>query len=263
MKGKNSHYTLVFVVFLFFSYSCKSLQLKTRADKDISMEDIKENYQPNLGDFHSFSASRMSISLLENGMETSIRGNMRLVRDSAILVSLNAGLGLEIVRAFLTPSNMQIINRINSEYSNMKYSDLNNLIGISADFKMVEKLLLNSFSLSELVNFIDYDVSPDNETVIIYDRRNSLINGFDEAKVYFRKNDLLVWKIELFNNQKQYYALIEYSDFSSFDKGVIIPLQVKVFVNREGETMELIVRYLKADINTVKGLTFVVPSRYL
>lgn len=263
MIGKLGKWPFIFVVVLFFGYSCKTLKIRTETDRDYTIEGISENYIANLGKFQSLSVHRMNVALFNNSNETSLRGSLRLVRDSAILVSLNAGLGIELARAFLTQENIQIIDRINSEYSIMNYSQIINMIGIDADYKVIEKLLLNSFLFSDLLSLKEYSISHDNEYVIVYDKQNVLISGFDEARIFFRRSDFIVKKIDLFNNQNKHFASIEYSDFSTFEKGIIVPIELRIFVNRGGETVELIIGYLKSEINTVKGLTFAVPSRYL
>lgn len=263
MKGKMMKLFYIFCGFLFFTYSCKTIKLKTEPGADYSIEEIREKYKANQGNFQSFSASRISVSVSDNDRETNIRGNFRLIRDNAILVSLNAGLGLELVRGYLTEESIQIIDRINSEYSKMNYSQIKGMVGIDADYDLVENLLLNSFSFQDLLTLKDYSISTDNESVIVHDKQSVLINGFDEVKIFFGKGNLIVHKIDLFNNHTKHFSSIEYRDFIQFENGIIIPQEIKIFVNRGPETIELVVRYLKSEINTVRGLNFTVPSRYL
>jgi hypothetical protein len=262
---KSRYRSLVFFVCgaLLINFSCKTIQIRTEADVDHSIESLKRNYAANRGEFKSFSVSRMSVTILNNSTETSLRGSLRLVRDSAMIVSLNAGLGLELARAFLTHDNIQIIDRINSDYSKLSYSQIRSILGIDADYLKVEKLLLNSFAFPDLFKLHDYEISADNEYVVLYDKGNRIIEGFDEAKVYFRKKDLLISRMDLFDNQTRHFASIEYTDFYTYEKGVVIPQQIRIFVNRGGETIELLIRYLKAEINSVRGITFTVPPRYL
>lgn len=251
------------ILFLFIGNSCKTLKVKTGLEKKYTIDDIQSKYKPNNGDFKSLSVSRMNINLLESGKEVGLRGNLRIVKDSALLVSLNAGLGIELVRAFLTQENIQVIDRINADYDVMKYSQIRSLVGIDADYQVIEKILLNSFSFSELVTLNDFLLYTDNEHIVIYDKESSFISGFDEARIYFRKQDLLVTKIELFDNFTKHFSSIIYGQFGLFDKEINVPQEIRILVNRGGEVIELVVKYLKVEIDSVKDLKFVVPSRYL
>lgn len=263
MRNRAGIFSVMIIFFLCFGYSCKTLRDITETRKEFTIEDVQKKFKPNGGEFRSFSVTRMSIVLQENNKETGLRGNIRIIRDSATFVSLNAGLGIELVRAFLTNESIQVIDRINSEYDIMSYSQIRNLVGIDANYKFIENLLLNSFSFYDLVRLKEYDLYTDNEHIVINEKASSLIKGFDEAKIYFRKQDLIVTKIELFDNTTKHFASINYSLFGSFDKGITIPQEIKIFVNRGGETIDLVIKYLKAEINSIKDLNFVVPSRYL
>lgn len=245
-------------------FSCKSLRpVRIPEGTEFDYMHVKERYIPNMKTFNSLSVPRLNVELISPDLEIGLRGNMRMVKDSAVFVSLNAGLGIELLRALVEKDQIQIIDRVNSSYEKMSFQQISSLIGLRVDYNSLEKILFNAFEFNELVSSQKVDISERNDFIVIHDIKNNLFEGFNEAKVHFRKNDLLVGRIEVINAVKGHFAYINYADFSDIGDGVKIPLEIEIFVNRSGEIYKLIIRYSKIDLNTVRNINFSVPSRYL
>ena len=70
--------------------------------------------------------------------------NLRVRRDSAIWLS-GSLLGIEGVRALLTPDSVRIVNRLEKTYFVGSYSYLSQLLGVPVAYKQVQAILLGDY----------------------------------------------------------------------------------------------------------------------
>lgn len=252
------------LILLFLLQSCRIFKVSKTTDyKEYTIDEIQSNYTSSQKHFKSISIPRLSLSYRDGDSELALKGNMRAVYDSAMLISVNAGFGIEIARIFLTPTEIQVLDRVNSFYKKLNYMQMEDFLGINAEFWKITGLFFNAFKFNEVFNLADYSINCSKEQIMIYEKSSKLIDGFDEMKVYFRTEDFLIKKIELLDKEKKNFAFIEYSLFEDVGNSVMLPMELKIFVNAKGETKELWIKYSKAEINTLKKIEFSVPSRYL
>jgi len=251
------------IIILSIGTSCRKIIPGRVTDKqDVNYELIRDNYFPNNSSFRSLSIPRLNADLTSPDLEIGLLGNLRMVKDSAIFVSLNAGLGIEIARALVEKEQIHIIDRINSSHEKMNFQQVHYLIGLTFDYRTIENILFNSFPLGDLISSRDVEISNSKDFIIVYDKESHLIGGFSEAKIYFRASDFLVGRIEIVDSEKGHFAYIDYSNFTDTGNGVIIPHGIEIFVNRSGELNKLSLKYQRVDINTVRSINFSVPVSY-
>jgi len=118
-----SKYTvfLLFVFFLFLSYSCKTKEWVP--PKQIP-RNLKYDYRVISGNslhFDWFSAD-FDADYSANGTVTSFSGQIRMQRDSFIWVSASAVLGIEVSRILVTLDSFSVIDRIHSTYLSAGFS---------------------------------------------------------------------------------------------------------------------------------------------
>ncbi len=86
----------------------------------------------------TFSAS---VNFIAQGNEMALDGEMRIVRDSLIWVSLRK-FGLEAARMMLTKDSVWLLDRINSRYFAGDYKYFMQQFKLDADYNLVEALIL-------------------------------------------------------------------------------------------------------------------------
>jgi hypothetical protein len=258
-------YQVILLLLLFIILgSCKVFRFKgTVYEKEIDLDDLIQNYVSGQTNFRSLTISRVLINFSDNHTEMDFRGSLRMLRDSAILISLNAGFGIEIGRGLMTTSEIQVIDRINSEYLLLNYYDVRNFVGFNAKFSQLQSLLTNSFDVYEIIDCGNIEIMPENEHYNLYCRESTFIEGYDQMRIFFRKSDFVIEKIELLNSISNRFVIIEYGNFNSFPGGVVLPGELSISVNAPGDRKRLILRYQRMEINTVSQIHFVVPQRYL
>lgn len=86
--------------------------------------------------------------------KTTVSGQLRILHDSIIWLSVTPALGIEMVRFVLTPDSIFYLNRINNTYLEKPFSFINELLNKAIDFDMAQSFLIgNDFALYETGNF--------------------------------------------------------------------------------------------------------------
>lgn len=73
---------------------------------------------------------------------TSFTCNLRVVRDSAIWISVSPALGIEVARILITTDSVKFLNRISKKYFKGDFKYVNQMLQLDANFSMVQSILL-------------------------------------------------------------------------------------------------------------------------
>ena len=133
-------------VWLFTHCTPSQQVIKPREAISFTMEELYDSFTMNDGLFNTFS-SRFSASYHTTNTTHNFKGQIRLVRDSAIWVSISPGLGVEILRIMVTPDSVFFMNRVLNQYYTGDYSIINNALKVDFSFKALQSMLTNEFFL--------------------------------------------------------------------------------------------------------------------
>ena len=93
---------------------------------------------------------KFSADITFNKKDNSTNGSLRIIRDSAIWISLSPALGIEAARMLITVDSIKFLNRLESTYFVEDFKYLNSLLKTNLDFDMLQSLLVgNDFSSYE------------------------------------------------------------------------------------------------------------------
>ncbi|NVO18614.1 MAG: DUF4292 domain-containing protein [Bacteroidetes bacterium] len=99
-------------------------------------------------------SAKFSATYSRNKKKTTISGQLRILNDSIIWISITPMLGIEMARFMLTPDSIKYLNRINSTYMLKDFKYINQLLNKTLDFDMAQAFLTgNDFSLYENNSF--------------------------------------------------------------------------------------------------------------
>ncbi len=136
----NKH-NLLFVFALVFLASCNpSKKLTDTGSAELmkpnkvwkSLEDNKENW-------NSYS-SRISARYKDPYTSLSFSAKVRAQKDSALWISISAALGIEVVRAMITPDRVQVINKLERTFLDSDFATLSNQIGAPVSYKTLQSV---------------------------------------------------------------------------------------------------------------------------
>jgi hypothetical protein len=211
-------------------------------DKTINelVYDVIVNHFP----YDTFSA-RLNLNLsVEGGRSMSSRANIRIIRDNALQISVQPFLGIEMMRLYIDPQSVVIIDRMNRRFVHENISSLQEIFPIGFDFYTLQALFTNALFMSGRSHVVARDYRnfslslTDDEMHFLMsarDRRSGIdyfftVNGDDritQSKLHIaQRNTTLQW---------------DYKQFAIIDSGI--------FPHRMNVELSTAERSVAAEIN--------------
>ena len=148
-------------IFSFFFTQCKSgriitnaiapkdtagvVEVKTIDDSSIFINATKEILQKNYIDFKTFSA-KIKLDIEDSkGKKPDLLANIRMIKDSAIWISISASiLNIEVFRVLVTKDSVILLNKQEKEVQYRSIGYLQEITEIPFDFKTLQDLLIGN-----------------------------------------------------------------------------------------------------------------------
>ena len=245
--------------------SSKKALTKTNLHEFTASHLIKE-VENNAFDFDSFQA-KISMKVETIDKNFSVKGQLRMQKDSIIWTSISMPLGMEILRMMVTPDSVFMLNRNDKTYLCENISVFNDFSPMITTIDFIQAVLVgNDINLRESDN---YKVTIDNgqyNLLISNELKKSIMHNDDDWKVLLKD----IWiDPHLFKITK--YYIKEYADskrkielqYADFEKVNDKYIPTRISIDIHGDF------YLKADItysNIIVGdnieFIFNVPKKY-
>jgi hypothetical protein len=122
-------------------FSCKARKeaMPTSSVSGLSAREVLERSARN-SHFGEMKA-KVSINYETDDQRQGFNANVRMMQDSIIWVSIAPLLGIEMVRAVITPDSLKLIDRFNKRYYLGRFDRLNQLLDVALDFAMLQSLI--------------------------------------------------------------------------------------------------------------------------
>lgn len=150
---------LLLVTLLGF-YGCKSAKVPGGKEK-VNTKELKEfvaSMQEQEPAFRTFSA-RLNVDLQTGDKTMGSRVELKLVKDSALQLSVQPFLGIEVFRMELTPDSVKVMDRMNKRYVAEGYTALKEEWPIDFNFYNLQALFVHQLFLpgEQEVEGVHYD----------------------------------------------------------------------------------------------------------
>ncbi len=142
-----------FLLLLLLQFSCKSTyELGRKRAHWISDNRLYNQIVDSSLSYNTLWIKRFSAHYESNEKTQNVKGSIKILRDSIIMVQLNAPTGiLEVARIYITPDSVKIIDRLKKEYLASDFFFLSEKLNMDVDFYTLQSILTNSiFQLREL-----------------------------------------------------------------------------------------------------------------
>lgn len=252
-----------------FLSSCRSLGPVVTDEVMLTGDDIYSKMNTNLPDVKTYSASRMMINIIDDNREMNLRGSVRIKRDSAILISVNAFAGIEAVRLLFTPDSVKMIDRINRSFFSGNYEESRRFIPYALNLEILQ----NIFFASPL-KFSDeiYRLEGSNEE---YEFDEQLLNlrfsvdtpGMPPAD---ENNDIvqivldsefLTRKVDFYSDRNDVFASLQYNSYLKLTEHVL-PDEINLSFVSHNIPLKAGLRLRGIEINEPVEFPFNIPSGY-
>lgn len=257
----------LFIISLFWTSCSGSKKAIKTPIKEEGSEYLISQMMENQNHFETFKGKALA-SITSNGKTNDLKINIRIRKDSAIWVSISAGVGLEAARVMLTQDSVMFLNRIDKTFFAGNYQFINTMINAQVDFDIVQALLTGNdfkwYDYQELKASIDnqsYQLeSAHRRKLKKYSKLNEEINVIYQS-IWLNSQTFKIERIkikEIKNNNKKIDAL--YSNFKTMDDQVL-PMQYDITISAK-EDIIIDASLIKVDLNESLSFPFNIPSKY-
>lgn len=202
--------------------------------------------------FNTFSG-RAKSRIAINKDNYDVTTNVRLVRDSAIWISVTALMGIEAGRVLITPDSVKIINRLQSEYVSQPFAYIHRFTTHKLDFSGLQQLLVGN----TLNNIVDGDAE-----VTAFDEGYSLRGETNELQ-YTMQVDSNYRTLQVLLDDTSYNQRMEtlYTNYREVDQQAF-PFDLHMALAATDFKLTAEVVYSRVTFNEPQEMPFSIPQRY-
>jgi hypothetical protein len=205
-------------------------------------------------DFRTYSAKVNVDYTGGDGKKYNVNANIRMLKDSAIWVSVNAILGIEAMRLFITKDSVKLLDKLNKTFTNRSVDYL----------REVTSLPLNLYTLQDLIIGNPVFLDPNVVSYSISNNQIALLSLGDLFKnlITVDANDktLLHSKLDDVNPGRNRTADLTYSDYES-KRGKPFSTKRRIVV-AEKNRLDVKLDFKQYDFDQEVSFPFSIPKNY-
>lgn len=232
-----------------------NINIKTAADSLLLVNNTKAILQKNRIDFNTFSA-KIKLEIEDSkGKKPDLLANIRMIKDSAIWISISASiLNIEVFRVFITKDSVILLNKQEKEVQYRSINYLQEITDIPFDFNTLQNLIVG--------NPIFYD---EKEIVVRKFEEFLLISSIgDEFKnlltISTKDNTLVHSKLDDLNlsrNRTADFTYDSYSNSSGFPFSTY-----RQIIATEKNKLDVRMNFKQFEFNKELSVNFSIPKNY-
>lgn len=115
----------------------------SREDSLQFIQSVLARVDSNRIDFNTFSG-KFKLDLVEDGKKNELTVSVRIRKDSAIWLSVNAILGIEAARVLMTPDSIKVLDRLHKTAIGFKMAYLEEIVGLPVDFSTTQDIFVGN-----------------------------------------------------------------------------------------------------------------------
>ncbi|GAB4249856.1 MAG: hypothetical protein Kow0079_02710 [Vicingaceae bacterium] len=273
----NKVLSIILIALISIFYSCKVKEKAEKVKKDKlesrSSKYLLEQLEANEFKFKTIS-SKATISFTENGKTSSFKTNIRVVKDSAIWVSITPLLGIEMARVLITKDSVKLIDRINNKYFIGTIEYINDQFDTDIDYDMLESLIIGNSVAFENDDKIRSAIDKEKHAYIISTvKKRKLKKALDKNKgkklrrldqiqtIWLDPNNFKITALLIKDIETDHSLKVEFHSFMPTENNQLFPSETKYLIEAES-TKEITINYSKLTFDKTLNLSFNIPSKY-
>jgi len=263
---------LLVLIFILPINACKPTLFVSEEYERASSADIYESYSNHDKQIETLSVPRITIQITDGNESQSMRGSLRMKRDSIIMASFNAFGGVEAGRIKFTPDSVYFLNRIERVYFKGSYYDAKGFLPLPLGFDLLQGILIgNPFTAFEktfsgLIKENSFFKFENEQIVLEYENespvKHEFLNIADADLLRFQINNKLITETIFIGYEKgdRFYK-INFNDHIDVD-GVHLPGKTEILTSVGFNQVKLVLKISRANINTDVNFPFQIPDGY-
>lgn len=275
---------ILFIFSLCLLFSCSSVKQAALIKKTENITEARlfKSIESNELDYRTLYAKKIELSVSINGKENSLKGTLKIQKDSFIWISVTAPLGIEVARIYLTPDSVRFLDSYNKKYLLTDYNFFYDRFGLDVSYSCIQKLLTNVyFSLEECgregTKGNKFKFERTNNDYLFSNIQKKAINR--KIRKFFKKRRknkdfaLILERIHIDPEFFRPYRLsledleedmgisASYSDFKDFS-GKIFPEKISVNSVFDDNNIKVELKFLRLEFDTTISPAFRIPGKY-
>lgn len=184
--------------------------------------------------------------------------NIRIKDDSIIWISVSPGIGVEILRAIITPDSIFVINRLKKEFIAISIDSIRHQLNFNLNYSMLQSILLGNLILPRVQN----------EKILKSGDYYHLKQQNDDISVdnFVNLKSMKIEKVSITDDSTRNYMNVDYHSFQKIDSVLFaMDNSISLFYTDKAKTnnTQIIFTYTKASFADKKvKFPFNVPNRY-
>lgn len=255
-------YSILIIVAATIFSSCKTLKERKRTKNVLTITQLYDSIQSTRLQYESLSA-KFSVKYKATSKVFNLKGNLRVLKDSIIWVSLSPGLGIEAVRLMCTKDSVFLLDKINKSITSGKYEYLNRLWKIDVDYNSLQSIITDQFFIypaviNEKQEFsTNFSLKQDSSKLSVYRKTgNSVENLIKFGMGSYIVQDYLINDVPNVRSLAVSYLPGSFNDIKNF------PGTINISSTNAGKSLSIELNYTKAVLNESLSFPFTVPSSY-
>ena len=237
----NKLFFLTIGLFIFSSCSKKLINRNEYSLPKSDLEIINQAYSNN-PNYNHLNLKGIA-SIIIDDEETKFNINLKMIKDSIIWLSVRERvIGIELLRAKLTPDSLYLLNRIEKSFFIKSTSQLKDTIAFNLSFDDFQQILFSNFTYPNS----PYSYSILNENYQLINQNESY--NFDKK---FRLKQAKITNFEYLIN----ISFMKYNNVDNFPRELDLSILSK-------SNFDANIIYTKVDFNEYPSFSFNIPNSY-
>jgi len=239
---------------------CKTTRTAVKADHSAAntIEQVIEQVQQAEPQFETANVSKMSLALNLNERKINVSATCKIRKDSAIHLSIQPFMGIELFKAELSPDSMWVFDKMNRRYYVVDYVFFRDRFGVEIDYYSLQALISN-----QLFSVGKKKVSLDGGSLsLLNDGRKKI--DYETAKMQ-QSTDIsitnIIQHVLLKAKNSNYQLQTNYAEFAMLD-GVNFPQKIALHATNDKTEASCDFSILKVNFNTDIKFSATNPARY-
>lgn len=209
--------------------------------------------------YNIFNATKVVFTFVQNGSAMDVSGNIKIKKDSIVILSMQPFLGLEVARVVVTADEFLVIDRFNKRYSQIRMADVRQQLGMDINFGILQSMLTNSLFIIDKegqAKVSDFKEANIGTLKLLQRTSGKVIQEFSVDSAY------TVSSASIFADGEPYSLKWSYSSFSEIANNVRFPMQIKLTANNGSRTQQFDIKYGKIEIDKSTNFESNIPAGY-
>ncbi|MGQ1947364.1 DUF4292 domain-containing protein [Geofilum sp. OHC36d9] len=256
---------------LIFVSSCKSVKEISVGEVDhrLSEKELVYKVLDQQKPFKSLFFKHVQFEFDYQGQLRSLKGNLNLIQDSVIILSLTPFMGIEAFRVLLYPDRIIVIDRLDKKVLHGDYSYVDEKFHFPVDFAFLQSVLTNSlfsYPQGDTLSLLKYygSVKSDRYSLtsskgrhfLNYSKDNFIHTVLISPSIFRMTSSVITYPIQNVS------FTVDYDNFKTFSSDYIFPSVINMKGSHLSDTAHINIFFSSLEVNSSQSISSQVPDNY-